>query len=129
MALSSRSFFAEAVLALLDQQEEFDDAIGGDIDGKSEDDDHPEGDFTDHDGTESLVQPEMLASSGLSLVAEAFDHPEPSLRDSLLFLDSELCDDATRSTPDLPTSKCEIILAKFDTSRWLVLVLLDLFAA
>ena len=75
MASSSRSFSAEAVLALLDQQEEFDDAIGGDVDGESEDDDHPEGDFTDHDGTESLVQPEMLANSGLSLVAEAFDHP------------------------------------------------------
>ena len=66
-----------------------------------------------------------MALSSRSFSAEAVLH-----RLGILFYSSiASSDDATRSTPDLPTSKCEILLAKFDTSRWLVLVLLDLFAA
>lgn len=48
--------------------------------------------FTDHDGTQTLVQPELLARNGFSLVAQAFDYPEPSQRDSLLLFDQDLGD-------------------------------------
>ena len=62
MATSSWTLTAEEVLALLDQQEELEDAFGVDLDAESEDEDLPEGDFTDQDGTRALVQPELLAS-------------------------------------------------------------------
>ena len=93
MATSSRTLTAEVVLALLDQQEELEDALGVDLDAESEDEDLPEGDFADQDGTQALVQPELLTGSGFSLVAQAFDHPEPSQMDSLLLLDPDLRDD------------------------------------
>ena len=93
MATSLWRLTADYVLALLSQQEELEDALTVDLDAESEDDDSPEGDFTDHDGTQTLVQPELLASSGFSLVAQAFDYQEPSQRDSLLLLDQDLSDD------------------------------------
>ena len=93
MATSPRTLTAEEVLlTLLDQQEELEDALGVDLDAESEDEDLPEGDLTDRDGTQALVQPELLAGSGFSLVAQAFDYLEPSQMDSLLLLDPNLMD-------------------------------------
>ena len=93
MATSSQTLTAEEVLALLDQQEELEDALGVDLDAESEDEDLPEGGFTDQDDTQALVQPELLAESGFSLVAQAFDYPEPSKMHSLLLFGPDLRDD------------------------------------
>ena len=102
--MSSWGFTAEEVIALLDQQEEFEHALGKDLDAETEDDDHPEGNCTDLDGTQSLVQPETLASHRFFLVAEVLNYPELSQRDSLLLNDQDLFDDVST----LRTSKCEI---------------------
>lgn len=93
MATSLRTLSAEEVLTILDQQEEIEGAFGVDLDAESEDEDFPEGDFTDLNGTQTLVQPELLSKSGFSLVAQAFDYPEPSQMDSILLLDPDLGDD------------------------------------
>ena len=90
MATRSRMLTAEEVLVLLDQQEELENA---DLDAESKDEDLPEGDFMDQDGSQALVQPKLLTGSGFSLVAQAFDHPDPSQMDSLLLLDPDLGDD------------------------------------
>lgn len=94
MATSSRALSTEDVLALLDQQEELEDTLLAELDAESDDGDLPEGDFTDSDGTQTLVQPELLSSNGFLLVSQALDSPEPAQRDSLLLSDQDLGDES-----------------------------------
>ena len=93
MAARSRALSTEEVLALLDQQEELEDTLLAELDAESDDGDLPEGDFMSSDGTQTLVQPELLSSSGISIASQVLDSPEPAQRDSLLLLDQDLCDE------------------------------------
>ena len=56
-ASTSRTYTAEDVLALLDQQEIVELLSTVDLDAESEDEDCPEGDFSDLDGNQLLLQP------------------------------------------------------------------------
>lgn len=95
-ASTSRTYTAEDVLALLDQQEAFEDELAStvDLDGESDGEDCPEGDFLDLDGNQLLLQPEVLASQSSLLISQALSCPQPAERDSILCLDPDLCDES-----------------------------------
>ena len=63
------------------------------MDAESDDGDLPEGNFMASDCTQTLVQPELLSISGISLASQVLDFPEPSERDSILLLDHDFCDE------------------------------------
>ena len=63
------------------------------MDVESDDGDLPEGNFMASDCTQTLVQPELLSISAISLASQVLDFPEPSQRDSILLLDHGLFDE------------------------------------
>ena len=96
---SSRSFTASEVLAFLEDQEEFEAELGElvDLDGESEDEDEPEADGSRPDGSQVLLDTEVLTTdaelltpdSG-ALIVLTLNSPSPAERDSILLLDPEL---------------------------------------
>ena len=92
----SRMYTADEVLALLEDQEEFETQLGEltsfaiDLDGESEDDDEIQGDGTRSDGSQLLLNAEFLTPDGAALIAHSLNSPLPSERDSILLADSEL---------------------------------------
>ena len=97
-ASTSRTYTAEDVLALLDQQEIVDELLSTvDLDTESEDKDCPEaGDFSDLDRNQLLLQPELHASHSSLMISQALSCPQPAERDSVLYLDPDLCDESGR---------------------------------
>lgn len=95
MSSSSRMYSASEVLAILDDQEDFEAELGElvpavDLDGESDDGDEVQGDGSQEDGSQILLDVEVLAPDSVSLIALALDLPSPAERDSMLLLDSEL---------------------------------------
>ena len=88
----SRLFTASEVLTLLEDQEEFEAELGElvDLDGESEDEDEPEVDGSRPDGSQVLLDAEVLASDSEALIALTLNSPLPAKRDSILLLDPEL---------------------------------------
>ena len=92
---SSRMFSASEVLAFLDNQEDFEAELGDlastvDLDGESEDDDEPQGDGTQSDGSQMLLDAQVLGPDSGALIALTLNTPSPAERDSMLLLDPEL---------------------------------------
>ena len=91
--MTARTYTTEQVVALLEQQQDFEDEQedeGSDHLNEESDDDgvsSPQGDFTYVDGTQSLVNSDLLMRSSSSLI----DHSlEPAEMDSILLLDPDL---------------------------------------
>ena len=68
----------EEVLALFHLQDELEDALLAGLDAKSVDRDLPKGDFMSRYGTQTLVQPELLSSSGILPDSQVHDSLEPA---------------------------------------------------
>lgn len=88
-------FRASEVLAFLDDQEDFEAEFSElastvDLDGESEDDDEPQGDGTQPDGSQVLLDTEALGPDSGALIALVLNTPSPAERDSMLLLDPEL---------------------------------------
>ena len=92
-ASTSRTYTTDDVIAILDQQELYEDELGSsvDLDAESEDEDLPEGDFLTADGTQSLIQPEILINESSLMISGTLCSPEAAERDSVLLLDPDLC--------------------------------------
>jgi len=92
---SSRMYSASEVLAILDDQEDFEAELGElvsavDLDGESDDGDEAQGDGSQEDGSQILLDTEVLAPDSASLIALTLNSPSPAERDSMLLLDPEL---------------------------------------
>ena len=89
---SLRLFTVSEMLALLDDQEQFEAELGEfmDLDGESEHEDKPEADGTRPDGSPVLLEAEVVTPDSGTLIALMLDSPSPAERDSMLLLDPEL---------------------------------------
>ena len=75
-------------------EDEFgDQAFSVDLDGESEDEGEPEGDFISPDGTQQLIPAEYLAPESAVVFMQSLDLP-PAERASVLLLDPEVNDEA-----------------------------------
>ena len=91
MAANSRRYTVNEVIALLEQQDEFYDELRGDFDDESDDEEFPpESDFYNVDGTQLLIDSDMLLTASTQLLAQSVDYPDPAERDSLLLFDTDL---------------------------------------
>ena len=61
-----------------------------DLDGKSEDEDEPEVNGSWPDGSQVLLDAEVLTPDSGALIALMLNSPSPAERDSILLLDPEL---------------------------------------
>lgn len=103
---SSRMYSASEVLAILDDQEDFEAELGElvsavDLDGESDDGDEAQGDGSQEDGSQILLDTEVLAPDSASLIALTLNSPSPAERDSMLLLDPEL------NEPGMERKACE----------------------
>ena len=89
---TSRLFTASKVLTLLEDQEEFEAELRElvDLDEESEDEDEPEADGSRPDGSQVLLDAEVLTPDSRALIALTLNSPSPAERDSILLLDPEL---------------------------------------
>ena len=88
---------AEQVIALLDQQDQFDDDLER-IDDSDDNQLHStEGDFSYSDGTQSLVNPDLLTSASAHILTQTLPSLTPAELDSILLLDHELNDEESQS--------------------------------
>ena len=90
----SRRFSTGETLALVEDDELFEAEIDPadrvvDLDGESEDEFAPEGDFVDRSGIQALVPDSLLAPDSGAILALAMDHSTPAERDSLLLVDPD----------------------------------------
>lgn len=90
---SSSSFSPGEVIELLDASFESDERarLAGLYD-ESDDEFEAIGDYTDADGTETLLSDEVLSTTGAVAILHACDNPLPSDMNSLLNLDTDLND-------------------------------------
>ena len=87
--MTARTYTIEQVVALLEQLQDFEDEVSDHLNKESDDDgvSSPQGDFTYVDGTQSLVNSDLLMRSSSSLI----DHSlKPAEMDSILLLDPDL---------------------------------------
>ena len=94
-ASSLRMYSASEVLAILDDQEDFEEELGElvsavDLDGESDDGEEVQGDGTLADGSQLLLDAEVLAPDSAALISLALNSPSPAERDSMLLLDPDL---------------------------------------
>ena len=61
-----------------------------DLDGESADNDEPQGDGTEPDGSQLLLDAEVIRPDSGALISLPLNTPSPAERDSMLLLDSEL---------------------------------------
>ena len=89
---SSRLFTVSKVLALLDDQEQFEAELGEfvDMDGESEDEDEPEADGSRPDGSPVLLEAKVFTPDSGALIALTLNSRSSAERDSILLLDQEL---------------------------------------
>lgn len=82
-------------MALLQHQDDFEAELSElaskmDLDGESEDDDECQGDGTQPNGSQVLLDAHVLGPDSRTLISLALNVPSPAERDSVLLLDSEL---------------------------------------
>lgn len=87
---STRKFTVDETLAILSDDENFDEDFG--LSGESEDEFVPGGDFVDDSGSQALVPDNLLAPESAALIALATGNEEPASRDSMLLSDSDMED-------------------------------------
>ena len=88
-------YTAQEILTFLDDQEDFEAELGElastvDLYGESNDSDEVQGDGAFEDGSQCLLDAEVLAPDSGALIALALNSPSPAERDTVLLFDSDL---------------------------------------
>ena len=92
---NSRMYSASEVLSLLEGQEDLEEELGAqvctvDLFAKSDDDDQAEGDGTQSDGCQVLVDAQVLGPESGPVMSLVLNSTSPAARDSMLLLDPDL---------------------------------------
>ena len=92
---NSRMYSASEVPSLLEGQEDLEEELGAqtctvNLDTESDDDDQAQGDGTQFDSSQVLVDAQVLGPESGSMMSLVLNSPLPAERDSMLLLDPDL---------------------------------------
>ncbi len=86
-------YTTEEAIAVLHDDKLFEVEVGPiDLEGESEGEFQPAGDFVDASGSQALVPGDLLLPSSATLMALIHDNPSPAERDSVLLSDLDCFD-------------------------------------